>query len=138
MHEYMSKRRVWSLVCPGSPEEVGRVRRWTRDILRGFPCAEDAALIVTELGSNALLHTSSGGAAGVLSVMVTVDSRLVSISVVDSGGTKNEPQAGHPTDDDTHGRGLQLVSALTLNVEVHGDSKGHTVIAHLLRDGKAA
>ena len=134
MDEYMSSRRVWSLVCPGLPEEVGRVRRWTRDILRNSPCADDAALIATELGSNALLHTNSGDSTGVLSVMLTVDELFVSIAVLDSGGTKTEPQTEHPTDDDTHGRGLQLVTALALNVEVHGDTKGRTVTAHLLRN----
>jgi two-component sensor histidine kinase len=138
MDEYMSRRQVWSLVCPGLPEEVGRVRRWTRDILGDSACADDAALIATELGSNALLHTASGGNSGVLSVMFSVDDLFVSISVLDSGGTKTEPQTEHPSDDDTHGRGLQLVTALALNVEVHGDNKGHTVTAHLLRNAKAS
>ena len=138
MDEYMSSRRTWSLVCPGLPEEVGRVRRWTRDILGDSPCADDAALIATELGSNALLHTTSGDSTGVLSVMLTVDERLVSIAVLDSGGTKTEPQTEHPTDTDIHGRGLQLVNALAHNVEVHGDTKGHTVTAHLLRNVEAS
>ena len=42
MHEYTSTARVWGLTCPGFPEEVSRARRWTRDILRGSPLAEDA------------------------------------------------------------------------------------------------
>ncbi|WP_078941475.1 hypothetical protein [Streptomyces cellulosae] len=52
MHEYTSTARVWGLTCPGFPEEVSRARRWTRDILRGSPLAEDAELIVSELSAN--------------------------------------------------------------------------------------
>ncbi|MEV6183724.1 ATP-binding protein, partial [Streptomyces sp. NPDC052015] len=60
MHEYTSTARVWGLSCPGFPEEVSRARRWTRDVLRGSPFAEDAELIVSELSANAILHTASG------------------------------------------------------------------------------
>ena len=60
MDEYTSRTRVWGFTCPGSPEEVGRARRWTRDILRESSCADAAELIVSELGSNAVLHTASG------------------------------------------------------------------------------
>ncbi len=52
MHEYTCTARVWGLTCPGFPEEVSRARRWTRDILRGSPLAEDAELIVSELSAN--------------------------------------------------------------------------------------
>ncbi|CAL2066726.1 protein of unknown function [Streptomyces murinus] len=56
--------QVWGLSCPGFPEEVSRARRWTRDILRGSPLADDAALIVSELSTNAIRHTASGLACG--------------------------------------------------------------------------
>ena len=37
-------------------------------------------------------------------------------------------QAG---DDDTHGRGLAIVTALAQHVETSGDQHSHTVTAHL-------
>lgn len=133
MDEYTSGIRVWGLTCPGLLEEVGRARRWTRDILRDSPCADDAALIVTELGANTLLHTLSGDHCGSFHVSVAVSERVVSISVTDSGGTKTTPQVEHPGDEATHGRGLALVNALAQRVETHGDPQGHTVTAHLVR-----
>lgn len=76
MHEYMSMGsvRVWGLTCPGFPEEVGRARRWTRDILSGHACVDDAALIVSELGTNALLYTASAKI-GVFHVALAVSDR---------------------------------------------------------------
>ncbi|MBD0739059.1 ATP-binding protein [Streptomyces sp. CBMA29] len=130
MHEYMSSPRVWGLTCPGSPEEVGRVRRWTRDVLRDSPYADDAALIVTELSANAVLHTASGGM-GAFHVSLAVSPAVVSISVTDSGGTKSAPTVEHPDAEDTHGRGLAMVTALAHHVETRGDQHGHTVTAHL-------
>lgn len=131
MDEYMSRVRVWGFGCPGAPEEVGRARRWTRDILRNSPCADDAELIVSELGANALLHTISGDPAGTFHITVAVSARVVSISVTDSGGTKTTPQIERPTTEDTHGRGLGMVNALAHHVETYGDQRGHTVTAHL-------
>lgn len=148
MDEYVSrvKPRVWGLSCPGSPEEVARARRWTRDVLRGSPCADDAELIVSELTANAVLHTSSGdgaagsaeaagggaaGDAGTFHVSVAVSAAVVSISVTDSGGTKTAPTVEHPGADDIHGRGLAMVAALAHHVETRGDRHGRTVTAHL-------
>jgi anti-sigma regulatory factor (Ser/Thr protein kinase) len=109
---------------------VGRARRWTRDILRDSPYAEDAALIVSELGTNALIHTTSGDTTGTFHVSLALSDHAVSISVTDSGGTKTDPQIEHPGDEDTHGRGLAMVAALAHHVETHGDHQGHTVTAH--------
>lgn len=135
MDEYMSRVRVWGFSCPGSPEEVGRARRWTRDILRNSPCADDAELIVSELGANALVHTISGDPAGTFHITLAVSAQVVSISVTDSGGTKTTPQVERPTAEDTHGRGLGMVNALAHHVETHGDQRGHTVTAHLAQTG---
>lgn len=49
-----------SRTFPGHMEQVGHARRWTRNILADSPYADAAALIVTELSTNALLHSSSG------------------------------------------------------------------------------
>ena len=133
MDEYTSRVRIWGFTCPGSPEEVGRARRWTRDVLRDSPCADDAELIVSELGANALLHTVSGDVTGTFHVSLALSDHVVSVSVTDSGGTKTAPQVEHAADEDTHGRGLAMVTALAHHVETHGDEHGHTVTAHLER-----
>lgn len=132
MHEYMSKERAWELTCPHSLNQVGRARRWTREILCGCPYVDDAALIVTELGTNALLHTASRQAGSGFHITVTRSGREVSIAVTDHGGTSTTPHVIRPTVDAQHGRGLGLVADLADRVEIHGDQHGgRTVTAYL-------
>ncbi|MFF3939213.1 ATP-binding protein [Streptomyces phaeofaciens] len=135
MHEYTSAARVWGLSCPGFPEEVSRARRWTRDILRGSPLADDAELIVSELSANAILHTASGSERGTFHLAVAVSAQVVAVSVTDDGGTGTAPKAEHQDQDAEHGRGLGMVSALAHRVVVHQSQAGHTVTAELFTDG---
>ncbi|SED88776.1 Anti-sigma regulatory factor (Ser/Thr protein kinase) [Streptomyces sp. 3213] len=134
MHEYTSIARVWGLTCPGFPEEVSRARRWTRDILRGSPLAEDAELIVSELSANAILHTASGREAGTFHLALAVSSQVVALSVTDGGGTGTAPKVEHRGQEAEHGRGLGMVSAIAHRVVVHDSDGGHTVTAELFTD----
>ncbi|MET8555956.1 ATP-binding protein [Streptomyces sp. NPDC004959] len=134
MHEYTSNTRVWGLSCPGSPEEVSRARRWTRDILRDSPLVDDAALIVSELGTNAILHTASGQGGGTFHLALAVSPQAIALSVTDEGATGTDPKVEHPDDDAVHGRGLGMVSALAHRVVVHDSEDGYTVTAELYAD----
>ncbi|WP_432158610.1 ATP-binding protein [Streptomyces sp. bgisy153] len=136
MHEYTSRARAWGLSCPGFPEEVSRARRWTRDILRGSPLAEDAELIVSELSANAILHTASGREHGSFHLAVAVSAQVVAVSVTDDGGTGTAPKAEHQDHDAEHGRGLGMVSALAHRVVIHDSDHGHTVTAELFADAR--
>ncbi|MBC2876005.1 MULTISPECIES: ATP-binding protein [Streptomyces] len=132
MDEYMSEARVWGLTCPGSVEEVGRVRRWTRDVLRHSPYAGDAEVIVSELSSNAVLHTASGCRVGHFHVALCVSEHVIAISVADAGGSPTRPVIGHPQPTASSGRGLSLVCCLATRTTVRGDRRGHTVTAELV------
>ncbi|WP_405919490.1 ATP-binding protein [Streptomyces longwoodensis] len=134
MHEYTSTARVWGLSCPGFPEEVSRARRWTRDILRGSPLAEDAELIVSELSANAILHTASGHQSGSFHLAVAVSAQVVAVSVTDDGGTGTAPKVERQDQDSEHGRGLGMVSAIAHRVVVHATEAGHTITAELFPD----
>ncbi|GLW49208.1 hypothetical protein Stsp02_48690 [Streptomyces sp. NBRC 14336] len=136
MHEYTSETRVWGLTCPGFPEEVSRARRWTRDILRGSPLAEDAELIVSELSANAILHTASGHASGSFHLAVAVSAQVVAVSVTDGGGTGTAPKVEHEDQEAEHGRGLGMVSVIAHRVVVHDSDGGHTVTAELFTDAR--
>ncbi|MFJ9834310.1 ATP-binding protein [Streptomyces sp. NPDC101169] len=136
MHEYTSKARVWGLSCPGFPEEVSRARRWTRDILRGSPLADDAELIVSELSANAILHTASGREYGSFHLAVAVSAQVVAVSVTDDGGTGTAPKVEHLDQDAEHGRGLGMVSVIAHRVVVHDSDQGHTVTAALYADAR--
>ncbi|MEU8587036.1 ATP-binding protein [Streptomyces sp. NPDC048664] len=136
MHEYMSTARVWGMSCPGFPEEVSRARRWTRDILRGSPLAEDAELIVSELSANAILHTASGREYGSFHLAVAVSTQVVALSVTDDGGTSTLPKIEHQDQDAEHGRGLGMVSLLAHRVVIHDRHPGRTVTAELFTNGQ--
>ena len=134
MHEYTSTARVCGLTCPGFPEEVSRARRWTRDILRGSPLAEDAELIVSELSANAILHTASGREAGSFHLALAMSSQVVALSVTDEGGAGTAPKVERRDQEAEHGRGLGMVSAIAHRVVIHDSDGGHTVTAELFTD----
>ncbi|MFD4975355.1 ATP-binding protein [Streptomyces sp. NPDC058424] len=134
MHEYTSTARVWGLSCPGFPEEVSRARRWTRDILRGSPLAEDAELIVSELSANAILHTASGLRPGSFHLALAVSPQVVALSVTDEGGTGTTPKVERQDEQAEHGRGLGMVSAIAHRVVVHDSHDGYTVTAELFTE----
>ncbi|MQS37049.1 ATP-binding protein [Streptomyces katsurahamanus] len=131
MHEYMSEVRVWGLICPGRTEEIGRVRRWTRDILSGHPSADDAVVIVSELGTNALLYTASGQENGVFQVALALSEPVLAVSVTDAGDSATIPRIASADAAAVHGRGLSMVSTLANHIAIHDTGEGHTVTAEL-------
>ncbi|MCK1817815.1 ATP-binding protein [Streptomyces sp. XM4011] len=134
MHEYMSAVRIWELTCPGRPEEIGRVRRWVRDILTGVPRVDDAVLIVSELGTNAVVHTASG--LGNFRLVIAHSPDILTISVTDAGGAATRPQVVRPDEGTPSGRGLGMVHAYATRLEIHNRGRSHTVTAELdLTDG---
>ncbi|MFE6721228.1 ATP-binding protein [Streptomyces albidoflavus] len=137
MHEYTSSARVWGLSCPGFPEEVSRARRWTRDILRGSPLAEDAELIVSELSANAILHTASGQTSGSFHLALAVSPQVIALSVTDEGGAGTAPKVDHQDQEAEHGRGLGMISVIAHRVIVHDSHGGCTVTAELFTAGSA-
>jgi anti-sigma regulatory factor (Ser/Thr protein kinase) len=137
MHEYTSTARVWGLTCPGFPEEVSRARRWTRDILRGSPLAEDAELIVSELSANAILHTASGLESGRFRLVLAVSPQVIVLSVTDDGGAATAPKVEDQDQDAEHGRGLGMVSVIAHRVVVHDSDGGRTVTAELFTGHRA-
>jgi anti-sigma regulatory factor (Ser/Thr protein kinase) len=135
----MSRRaayRVWQLTCPGEAQEVGRVRRWTRDVLCGYPCADEAELIASELSTNAITHTLSGQEYGLFTVMLTWTPGIVVMAVTDNGGATGIPCARQANDDATTGRGLALVEAFSHGMDIISTSTGRTVRVVLHYDEK--
>jgi len=93
---------VWS--CVGNLTAVRSIRSRVREFLGRTGCAEhvrdDAELAVSELATNALLHSRSGQIGGVMTLFIRVDSRTVRVAVADQG-RKDPPrerrdQSGRP------------------------------------------
>lgn len=115
----------------GDPRELRTAREWTRAALVGHPHSDDAELIATELGTNALTHTASGELAGTFRVTLTISELITVIAVTDAGQVKAAPEIQHPPGSATHGRGLAIVATLADRVTVNGDESGRTVTAEL-------
>ncbi|MET9515514.1 ATP-binding protein [Streptomyces sp. NPDC002994] len=96
------------------PAEVGRARRWARSRLAGSgirvdePLAETLILLISELVTNAVVHT---GCPAVLRMLFgTAADGTVRVEVADASARPPKPR--HADGDDTNGRGLELVDGL--------------------------
>ncbi|MCZ0988627.1 ATP-binding protein [Streptomyces diastatochromogenes] len=98
------------------PAEVGRARRWARSRLAGSgieadePLAETLILLVSELVTNAVVHT---GCPAVLRLSLpagAVESATVRLEVADTSSRAPVPRCAGG--DATGGRGLALVDCL--------------------------
>lgn len=97
------------------PAEVGRARRWARSRLIGSgmeddePVAETLILLISELVTNAVVHT---GCPAVLRMLFgsTGSTGTVRVEVADT--SCRPPRPRHAEGEDTGGRGLELVDGL--------------------------
>ncbi|MFD7028302.1 ATP-binding protein [Streptomyces sp. NPDC059917] len=93
------------------PAEVGRARRWARSRLAGCgmgddePLADTLLLLISELVTNAVVHT---GCPAVLRMLF--GGPAVRVEVADASDRPPAPR--HADGDDTNGRGLELVDGL--------------------------
>ncbi len=105
---------------PARPESVPAARRWVRGQLReaGLPgLAEDAALLVTELVTNVVLHV--GGQVGVSMILRPGE---VELQVRDSSPLVPRLRAFSPQAQT--GRGMRLLQALAAEHGVRADPAG--------------
>jgi anti-sigma regulatory factor (Ser/Thr protein kinase) len=96
------------------PAEVGRARRWARSRLAGSgigadePVAETLILLISELVTNAVVHT---GCPAVLRMLFpAAPAEPVRVEVADRSQAPPAPR--HAERDETGGRGLELVDGL--------------------------
>lgn len=96
------------------PAEVGRARRWARSRLLGSgigadePLAETLILLISELVTNAVVHT---GCPAVLRMLFPdASDATVRVEVADTSDCPPTPR--HARRDETGGRGLELVDGL--------------------------
>ncbi|MEY9969137.1 anti-sigma regulatory factor (Ser/Thr protein kinase) [Streptacidiphilus sp. MAP12-16] len=112
---------------PGELPCVREARRHIAGLLRGSPfeaSLDDAVLLVSELVSNAVLHTRSGGAEGRFVVELAHPGEMVRIMVHDQGSHRvptMRPGSGEG------GRGLGLVDALADRWGAYGGHDGRCV-----------
>ncbi|MER5180723.1 ATP-binding protein [Streptomyces sp. NPDC002896] len=130
--------RRFSFELAVHPRSAGQARRLTRARLSGWSVGEDtcetAALVISELVTNALVHTASR----VIVCELRDDARRLRISVRDEGCTPGEPHPSPRRPEEEHGRGLLLVEAVSSAWGAQEAGSGLLVWADLRRAGDDA
>jgi two-component sensor histidine kinase len=98
-------RVEWSF--PARPEAVTTARHLVLEALPGLPpgTAQALALMVSELATNCVVHARSS-----FQVTVTLNG-FIRVEVTDTGG--GDAQIRWPPSSHAHGRGLQMIDALS-------------------------
>lgn len=110
---------------PGRADQISRAREFTERILGSCLVAEEAVLLVSELATNALEHTTSGHG-GRFEVTIYRDETSVLIGVTDNGSDKTPAPCTLDPESET-GRGLGLVELIAWRWGHCGDEHGRTV-----------
>jgi len=101
-----------SISVAGRAENIGRAREFVAASLgAGHPCEGVLQLIVSELVTNAIVHSRSGRDGGIVTVAISGDAARVRVEVTDDGGTEL-PRLRAADSGAESGRGLHLVDAL--------------------------
>ena len=72
-------------VFAGLPESVAVARSWVAGFVPGSPATDDAALLTSELVTNAILHSASRLPGGQVTVSVAARNGMVRVDVTDEG-----------------------------------------------------
>ena len=107
----------WSRAFPATAAQIREARQFLAGILDGYPAADDAVLCLSELASNACLHSRSREPGGHFRVRVETHGSRVRVEVTDQGG----PWAPSQPHDDQNGRGLLVVAQLADDCGRNGD-----------------
>ncbi|MFB6618874.1 ATP-binding protein [Streptomyces sp. NPDC085524] len=119
------------------PAEVGRARRWARSRLAGSdigddePLAETLILLISELVTNAVVHT---GCPAVLRMLF----RGPGVRVEVADASDRAPSRRQAAGDDTNGRGLELVDGLADRWGWQREGAGKRIWCEVDRAEKAA
>lgn len=114
-----------SLTVPGRPEHVSRARAFVA-ALAGSGSGDTAALLTSELVTNAVLHTSSGRDGGTVTVVVIDVPDGLMVEVIDDGNPRGGPQVRGDRYA-AQGHGLFLVEQLAADWGFLQDNAGTTV-----------
>ena len=102
---------TWSRDFPATPDQASRARQFLNVLLAGHPAAEDALLCLSELVTNAMLHSRSGEPGGIFTVRALLHGSRLRVEVHDQGGPWLQPELAGS--EQLNGRGLLIVDQLT-------------------------
>jgi len=114
---------VTGRVFPAGAGQVREARRFLAGVLDGCPAAGDALLCVSELVTNAVLHSQSARPGGRFTVRAAARPGSLRVEVEDEGGPWRTDRDG----DAQSGRGLLIVSELASRWGREDAAAGRTV-----------
>lgn len=133
MLETLGRRHVdsMSIALACDPRSAHEAREFTRRTLRGWDLEDlldDALIVVSELVNNAITHAGSES-----ELRLAISAAALWMEVADRGSGTPDPLP--PSATRPHGRGLELVDALTASwgVQPARDGSGKLVWAEMLR-----
>lgn len=113
-------------VFPADASQVGAARAFLSAIMAGRPAAHDAVLCLSELCTNAIVHSRSREPGGSFTVRACLDGHRLRVEVSDQGGPWHPP--GRAGADEQTGRGLLIVGQVAARWGCEGHSQhGWTV-----------
>lgn len=114
---------------PGRHDQVARARAFIRDVIGCCPLLDEAALLTSELCTNALQHSASGNG-GTFEVTIYHGPGSLRVEVRDDGSASTPaPQAADSCSED--GRGLEIVACIAHRWGQRGDEFGRCVYFEL-------
>lgn len=126
------------------PAEVGRARRWARSRLEGSgirddePLAETLILLISELVTNAVVHTGCPAVLRMLFGPTGAQGAGGTVRVEVADASARPPKQRHAEGDDTNGRGLELVDGLADRWGWMPEGTGKQIWCEVDRNGRAA
>lgn len=124
-----SKGTSASRAFPGRQDQVAQVRAFVKLVLGPVPVLDEAVLLVSELATNAIMHTASGDG-GTFGVAIRRFVSSVHVEVRDSGSSR-APVALPQDTMSEEGRGLGLVDLVADNWGHSGNANGRSVYFEL-------
>jgi serine/threonine-protein kinase RsbW len=116
---------AWSRTFPATAQQVGEARRLLAAVAEGCPGADDALLCLSELATNALLHSRSREPGGSFTIRAQRHGIHLRAEVSDQGGPWAPPTPPGPAA--LNGRGLAIVDHIAQAWGRSGDETGWTV-----------
>lgn len=117
-------RDISEVSWPGIPQSAACARRHLRAVLEGHPSLETALLLVSELVTNAVRHSSSSDVGGRITVTVSERESVIRLEVIDDGPLDGMPHLVDAAPDAENGRGLWIVKELApYGVEIRDGRK---------------
>lgn len=108
----------------GRPDQIREARGFLAALLSGHPATHDAVMCLSELASNAIIHSRSGRPGGRFTVHAEICESRLRVEVSDDGGEWIQS----PHLDELHGRGLLIVDQVARTWGRAGDQEaGWTV-----------